>query len=276
MSSRRARAPAPTLAQEPGAGARRDRALGRFGGTFPPPVEPGGGGARIVARARAPAAVLARVAQHVAQRVPHLAWRTQDAVLVAVDEDTAPAPPEPVQSAGHADREPLQAARQGGPAGAFDDQVQMIRLHAVVHQAKAAALAARNNRGSQRRVLLQAAQRREPRLHAHRHFHWKPGSERRASAVRHVRALAVRLGSRTLAPSAPTVGKLKPRLPQSRAPFPAPTRRCSLLGHRSPPSRRRPHFAAVALDRAEFPRNCAGRRAAKKICPPASAHTRSA
>ncbi|MBM4060311.1 MAG: hypothetical protein FJ265_04310 [Planctomycetes bacterium] len=57
--------------------------------------------------------VPAAVAEHVDERVPDLARRLQDAVVVAVGEDLAAAAPELVEGARDADREALHAARAG-------------------------------------------------------------------------------------------------------------------------------------------------------------------
>jgi hypothetical protein len=103
--------------------------------------------------ARAPAAMLARIAQDVAQRVPHLARRAEDVVVIAIGEDAPPAPPQTVERARHPHRKPLDSSRKGRPAAAFDEQVQMIRLHAEVHEPEAPALTARCDRATEDREL---------------------------------------------------------------------------------------------------------------------------
>jgi len=108
--------------------------------------------------ARTQDAVLARVAQDVAQRVPHLARRTEDVLVVTIGEDAASPLPESIQRSGHANGEPLHAARQRCPACAFSEQVQMIGLHAEVHQPEARTTTSRGDRAAQNHEFLPSAQ----------------------------------------------------------------------------------------------------------------------
>jgi hypothetical protein len=174
--------------------------------------------------------MLARVAKHVAQSVPHLSRRSQDAVVVAVCKHVPGASPESIQRASHADRQTLQSARKGKSRVALHDQVHVIRLHAEMDEPKPIALATRGNRAAHSRELTQSPQRRQSWLHAQRHFHRKAIRERDASPVRDVRALAAPLGSRSLATSAPAVGKHELFLCRSRANT-SPTNRSRLLRH---------------------------------------------
>jgi hypothetical protein len=195
----------PTDAQEPGARGSRGRGFGWSRQGFAPAVEPGRRGQRIGARARGPRPVLASVAEHVPQGIPHLQRRAQDAVVVAVGEDAAEPPPQAIQRSSHANRQALHPARHRGPAAPLGEQVHVIRLHAEVHQPEPRALATRHDRSAHRSELSQVTQRRQARLHPQRHRHGKPGRERRSGAMRNSGSFSARLGPSPLAPSAPSV-----------------------------------------------------------------------
>jgi hypothetical protein len=187
-----------------------------------------------VACARGPRAVFARVAKHVAQGVPHLLRRSQDAVVVAVGEDGPDATPQSIQCARNADRQTLEAARKGGSRVALHDQVHVIRLHTEVNEPKPVALASRSNCATQSRELAQSAQRRQSGLHSHRHFDRNAVREKGASPVRDIRTFAAALGSGSLASTAPAVREHEPLVRGFRAPPSSSPHRSRLLGHCNP------------------------------------------
>ena len=110
---------------------------------------------------------------------------------------------------------------------------------------EAAPLAARPEGPHQRLQLAVPPQRRQPPAQPHRHVRGMPRGQRRPRPMWHTRSLCERLAPRPLAPTAPAAGELHRALPRgtpSRSPSPA------RANHRSPPRRRRPARAGVALD----------------------------
>jgi hypothetical protein len=77
--------------------------------------------------------VLAKVQQHVGQRVPDLPRRPQHAQVVAVGEDPAAAPERPVHEPRQADTEGLHAPPQGASVVRLDHEVGVIGLQGVLH-----------------------------------------------------------------------------------------------------------------------------------------------
>jgi hypothetical protein len=102
-----------------------------------PAVEPRTGAARVDARAGAE--VLAKVEEHVDQRVPHFAGRMEGVGVIAVDPDWAAAVDGAIDGAGTADGETLHTADQCRGTLRFHDEVQVIGLHGELGQAKRAA-----------------------------------------------------------------------------------------------------------------------------------------
>src|SRR5688572_10592867 len=137
----------------------------------------------------------------------------------------------------------------------------MVRLHAEVHQAEVAALAARCDRSAKRCVLPCTAQRRQSGPNAHRHLHREPSGQGRARAVRDSGSFPARLGPSPLAPSTPAIGKSELRLSRLALLIPSPTQPLLVLCHRAPPARRRSRSCAVALDRAGILENSWARAA---------------
>src|SRR3569623_96580 len=135
-------------------------------------------------------AMLAPVVQHVAQRIPRLAWRRDDLLVVAVGEHGALAatvdpfarlripPPRPlrqlarlppargartagrdrdVDTARGADLKCLHPAREGHPIVRLDQQVQMVALDAEVHDPAVRALADRERGPADRAIDIGVA-----------------------------------------------------------------------------------------------------------------------
>jgi hypothetical protein len=85
--------------------------------------------------------VTARIEEHVGDRVAHLARRAQDAHVGAIGQHPTRAPEDPVRRACEARGDGFQPTREIARAGGLDDQVRVVALDAVVHEAEAAALA---------------------------------------------------------------------------------------------------------------------------------------
>src|SRR5262245_40179744 len=152
---------------------------------------------------REPGAVLARVQEDVGERVAHLARRLEPSRVVAVGEDLSRVAPELVQGAGEARGEPVHGARERVLARRLDDQVQVVRLHAVLDHAEGFVLRARLERACEDLVRLVAAQARQIFAQLERHERRMPRAEARALRVRHSGALALRLASRATPLAAP-------------------------------------------------------------------------
>jgi hypothetical protein len=156
--------------------------------------------------------VLARVVEHVRERVANLARRAQDVLVITVAEESAPSPPQSVQALRDADREPVNAARERAPIARLADQVDVIALRRVVHDPKTIARARERERFEQDRVLAPTPQRRPASSELQRHMHRKPRRHRSALAMRDARSLPLRLATRAAPPPAPTVGEVERRL----------------------------------------------------------------
>jgi len=89
------------------------------------------------------------VVHYVGERVPHFAWRAQDAIVVAIGEELAGASPERVQAFRDADRKGLDAARERRAIARLANQVHVIALHRIVHESKAFTLAHRRECGGE-------------------------------------------------------------------------------------------------------------------------------
>ncbi len=107
----------------------RARAAGRF--PIPPPVE--GERGRVRVEPFGIRAVLAMVHQHVHQRVPYRTRRGEHARVVSIAPDPTAPPERPVHDACEPDRESGASARQRARILRFDDEVDVIRLHRVLH-----------------------------------------------------------------------------------------------------------------------------------------------
>ena len=95
-------------------------------------------GKRILPPCRQPfARVVPEVAQHIADRVGHLAPRDQRARMIAIRKDRTLPGCERIEPPGNADGEPLHRLRQRRAALDLDDQVQVVALDRVVHDAHA-------------------------------------------------------------------------------------------------------------------------------------------
>src|SRR5262245_13752843 len=129
---------------------------------------------------REPGAVLARVQEDVGERVAHLARRLEATGVIAIGEDLPGAAPELVQGAGDARGEPVHGAREGALARRLDDQVQMVRLHAVLDHAEGLALRARHEGAREDLVRLIAAQARQILAQLERYERRMPRAEARA------------------------------------------------------------------------------------------------
>jgi hypothetical protein len=78
--------------------------------------------------------MLAKVLQHVHERVPDLARSAEHVRMVAPVPDAPSPPQQPIDRSRHADGEPLYAAREPRRLVRFDQQVEMIGLNAVVKE----------------------------------------------------------------------------------------------------------------------------------------------
>lgn len=139
----------PSLAKQPGPRRHDGRTtlVGWLERVPRPAVEPSGGARRIRSRRhplrrRTPDAlcqVLPRVEQHVGDRVSHLPRSPESAQVVAVGKDASGEG----QGAARCERKPRRerhhaAGERASPVG-FDDEVRVIRLDGIVHDAEVVA-----------------------------------------------------------------------------------------------------------------------------------------
>src|SRR5262245_50225774 len=103
----------------------------------PPAIEPRRRRAGIkAARSRD---VLTEVLENIHQAMTHLTRRGEPARVIPLAPDRAAATKHAVDRLGRANREPLAAARQGARVVRFDEQMQVIRLHAELKYPEARA-----------------------------------------------------------------------------------------------------------------------------------------
>jgi hypothetical protein len=112
--------------------------------------------------------VLARIQEHVSERVSHLARRLQRAQVVAPEQGQSLAFEHPVHGPGQAGSDRLHTAPERILSGRFHHEVHMIALDRLVADAELAAFAA----GAHPRLEVAdepaAAQRWNVTVHAHR------------------------------------------------------------------------------------------------------------
>jgi hypothetical protein len=144
--------------------------IGRRGEPALPPVEPAAGAGRIgLIAAHATRAVLPGVAQHVRERVPHLAWRGQQTGVVALGDHAAAPVPHAVGRASDPDGQRAHAATQAISAFGLDNEVDVVALNRVLHEPEVGALTAAAEAPLDPVHHGPRAQRRQARGAPHRH-----------------------------------------------------------------------------------------------------------
>ncbi len=173
-----------------------------------PAVEPSRRGSRVQPGADGPhgvpyrsRGVLPRIEQHVAERVPHLPRRRQEANVIAVRQH----PPAPPHRAVHGERESRadrrHAARERCTIVRFHDQVRVIALQRIVRQPKARPRAPAGEGALDRADDRDGSQRRNAGEHAERDVRRKC-PELRSGSMRQTRGRSA-LTSGTAATAAP-------------------------------------------------------------------------
>ena len=76
------------------------------------------------------------VSEHVLQHVSHLSRRGEHSLVVAILEARTACAHEAIQSAGDGNEERTHSVGERATALAFDNEMEMIALHGVVHDAK--------------------------------------------------------------------------------------------------------------------------------------------
>jgi hypothetical protein len=93
--------------------------------------------------------VLARIEQHVRQRVAHLAGSSQSADVVAAEKYGAHSVEDAIDSSRYARADRLHPTSQRLPARCFDDEMQVIALDRELGDAELTALARRGEATAQ-------------------------------------------------------------------------------------------------------------------------------
>jgi len=107
----------------------------------------------------------------------HLAPGPQRVGMVPVDEDRAPPADQRVEPAGDADGEALHAPRERDRVIDFDDEVQVVALDGVVHDAHPEPQPGLAKSVLEKIRALVRAQIADAWLHAHGHVHRMPRSD---------------------------------------------------------------------------------------------------
>ena len=112
--------------------------------------------------------MFSHIEEHITQREAHLARSLQGARVIAVRKQPARALKAAIDGAGDANRQALDAARERATVVRFCDQMQMIALHAEVHQREAELLLGRGQSLTHHHEQRVLAQRAHCALHAQR------------------------------------------------------------------------------------------------------------
>jgi hypothetical protein len=128
---------------------------------------------------------MAMILQYVSPGVRDLARRTEDSSMIPIDEDCSASPGNAVESLGDVSREPLHATRQGLRPRRLHDEMEVIPLDRVVHNAQPAGSA--QSIPDELRTTL-GAQITHARLDTHRDMDGKSGRELWPAEMRHTRA----------------------------------------------------------------------------------------
>jgi hypothetical protein len=141
------------------------------------------------------------IVQHVQESAPDLERRAKRAGVVSVGKDRTAAPDACVQATREPHCEPLHRARERASSLRFYDEVDVVRLNRILHQACSEALLdgaeRRKDQGGQRPV----SDARKPPPHPHRDVQWMSRLELGAAYMRHACLRARWLP--TSAPSSP-------------------------------------------------------------------------
>jgi len=130
-----------------------------------------GRGREWIKRRASPRVVFSKIAQHIRERVTRGARGRQRAPVPSVGPETASSKDEAVHPPRDPDRQPSHSSGERVLVGGLDEQMQMIRLHREVHDAKdrLVALVGLGDGPFQSRKDESRSQRPKPR--AQRHVH---------------------------------------------------------------------------------------------------------
>jgi len=151
------------------------------------------------------AQVVPEVLEHVPDGVRGLPHRLQDVRVIAVREHLPRPPSEAVQGARQTNRKTLNGARERAWLLAFDNQVQVIALDRVVHDAHPKAVIHRSQRVLDRASAAERAEEAHAGQQPHRHVHRVRCRESGPAKVRDPCLRRVRLAACAFALAAPTL-----------------------------------------------------------------------
>jgi hypothetical protein len=167
-------------------------------------VDPGAVAARdapIVAR------MLDAILQHVDQGVARLGRRAQVARVIAVSDDPAAAPGDPVEAARHAHAEALHGSTESDLVPGLDQKVDVIGLDRKVDDADAQTLARCAQRLAHGGIHAKAAKVATAAQHADRDVDREPRRESGPPGVPYLGAFSLRLAPGTTAGPTPCTGQ---------------------------------------------------------------------
>jgi hypothetical protein len=160
--------------------------------------------------------VFLEVHEDIDEGIPNLAWARQSTAIPSIPPKWPAAPDRAVHSPSKANGQPAHASRERAPVRRFDEEMQMIRLHRKMDDAKCArrGLRERSDNGLER---PRRAQVRPPTTGAKRHVHWVRSAVSGTSAMRRRRPRAGPLSTRPRTPPAPRGGELERQLGETFA-----------------------------------------------------------
>ena len=184
----------PAGSQKPGLGSGHRGAIGGRDRTPGPSLEPAARGRGVdpgigVRRNRdSRRRMLPRVEEHVAKRRSHLPGRAERAVVIAAVKNCSAPTKDPIHGPSQARGEALHPIAQGRDALRFDEQMHVIVLQRVVHDAEVCALRDRAERVLHFANQVQRSQGRYVPANANRHQAWMALGKFRTPAMPHSRS----------------------------------------------------------------------------------------
>jgi hypothetical protein len=152
--------------------------------------------------------VLFPIEEHINQDIANITRRLQRARMIAVREDAAARRKQSVHTTGDPHGESFHALTEAPSVVCFDNQMDVVRLYAVVHDAEKATLRL-VKLGNNTAMERLAAQTRQAVANPNRDMQRMVSAMDRSPQVRNPGAPAPRFAPRTPAPAPPCIAKRK-------------------------------------------------------------------
>jgi hypothetical protein len=152
--------------------------------------------------------VLFPIKEYIDEDIANVPRRLQRASMVAVREDAAARPEQAIDATGDPDGKPLHTLTEAPSVVGFDDQMDVVRLHAEVHDTKKTPLRLLKLGNNTAKERL-AAQTRQPGADPNGDMQRLVSAVGRSAQVRNSGAFVPRLSPCTPPPTAPGIAQRK-------------------------------------------------------------------